>query len=256
MRHGVQPAAREFLRSEIVSIEHFGTHSCRRRYGREDAPWSEHATGNAIDIAGFVLADGRRISVKNDWAVRRKRGAFLRAVRDSACSAFGTVLGPDYNAAQADRFHLDQAGGRIGWNVCRWLGNATDIAPLRARVICSGKRRRAVAQDDKRTGQRSKVMLMVAVRFAGDPQVHRLRIRDIAAGGARLSYRGGAIAGDALAIEFPALGEVGAHVAWMGDGEIGVRFVHAIDPEAARITVTGEYREPAPELARQGLRRI
>ena len=113
-----------------------------------------------------------------------------------------------------------------------------------------------MAQDDKRTGQRSKVMLMVAVRFAGDPQVHRLRIRDIAAGGARLSYRGGAIEGDALAIEFPALGEVGAHVAWMGDGEIGVRFVHAIDPEAARITVTGEYREPAPAFARQGLRRV
>ena len=120
MRHGVQPAACEFLRSEIVSIEHFGTRSCRRRYGREDAPWSEHATGNAIDIAGFVLADGRRISVKNDWAVRGKRGAFLHAMRDARFRVQRVRhRAPDYNAAHADRFHLDQAGGRIGWNVCR-----------------------------------------------------------------------------------------------------------------------------------------
>ena len=119
LRHGVQPAARDLLGSEVVAIEHFGTHACRRRYGRKDAPWSEHATGNAIDVAGFVLADGRRVSVRRDWAAGAARGAFLHAVRDSACGAFGTVLGPDYNAAHTDHFHLDQAGGRIGWSVCR-----------------------------------------------------------------------------------------------------------------------------------------
>ena len=119
LRHGVQPAARDLLGSEVVAIEHFGTHACRRRYGRKDAPWSEHATGNAIDVAGFVLADGRRVSVRLDWAAGAAPGAFLHAVRDSACGAFGTVLGPDYNAAHTDHFHLDQAGGRIGWSLCR-----------------------------------------------------------------------------------------------------------------------------------------
>ena len=113
-----------------------------------------------------------------------------------------------------------------------------------------------MAQDDKRAGQRSKVMLMVAVRFAGDPQVHRLRIRDIAAGGARLTYRGEAIVGDAVTIEFAAIGEVSGRVAWTAGDHLGVRFLDAIDPEAARITVTGEYRGPAPEPARQGLRRV
>ena len=118
LRNGVQPAAREFLNSEVVAIEHYGTHSCRRIYGREGAPWSEHASGNAIDVAGFLLADGRWISVRNDWAVGRNRGTFLHAVHDAACGAFGTVLGPDYNAAHADHFHLDQAG-RLGWSLCR-----------------------------------------------------------------------------------------------------------------------------------------
>ena len=118
LRNGVQPAAREFLDSEVAAIEHYGTHACRRRYGRQDAPWSEHASGTAIDVAAFVLADGRRIGVKKDWAVGRNRGAFLHAVHDAACGAFGTVLGPDYNAAHADHFHLDQAG-RLGWRLCR-----------------------------------------------------------------------------------------------------------------------------------------
>ena len=113
-----------------------------------------------------------------------------------------------------------------------------------------------MADENKRAQLRSKVMLMVAVRFAGDPQVHRLRIRDIAAGGARLSYRGEALVGGGVTIEFAAIGEVGGRVVWIGDGEIGVRFLHAIDPEAARITVTGEYRGATPEPARQGLRRV
>lgn len=119
LRHGVQPAAERLVGSRVVALEHFGTHSCRRLYGRESGGWSEHATGNAIDIAGFALADGRRISVRRDWPSGGAAGVFLHAVRDSACGAFGTVLSPDYNRAHADHLHLDQAGGRMGWSVCR-----------------------------------------------------------------------------------------------------------------------------------------
>ena len=99
-------------------------------------------------------------------------------------------------------------------------------------------------------------MLMVAARFAGDPQVHRLRVRDIAAGGARLSYRGEAVEGDGVCIDFAAIGEVAGRVAWVGAGEIGVRFLHAIDPEAARIPVTGEYRAAHHAPTQWGLRRV
>lgn len=116
-RDSVAPAAREILGSEIARIEHLGAYSCRRIYGRGEGNWSEHATGNAIDIAGFVLEDGRRISVLRDWAGEGPEAAFLREVRSGACEAFATVLSPDYNAAHADHFHLDQDSRWAG--VCR-----------------------------------------------------------------------------------------------------------------------------------------
>lgn len=119
LRHGVQPAAREILGSRVVAIEHLGTHNCRRIGGGEKGAWSEHATGNAIDIAAFVLADGRRIRVLTGWKKDVPTAAFLRRARDSACDVFGTVLSPDYNAAHADHFHLDQAGSGRGWRACR-----------------------------------------------------------------------------------------------------------------------------------------
>lgn len=118
VRHGLNPVAEEVLGSPVTRIEHMGTANCRRIYGREEGAWSEHATGNAIDIAAFVLEDGRRISVLNDWPGEEAKAEFLHRARDSACQAFGTVLSPDYNAAHADHLHLDQEGRAWG-SVCR-----------------------------------------------------------------------------------------------------------------------------------------
>ena len=118
LRQGVQPAAEALLGSPVARIEHFGAYSCRRLYGRDEGPWSEHATGNAIDIAAFVLEDGRRISVVRDWTDDGPEAAFLRRARDEACEVFGTVLSPDYNAAHADHLHFDQAARGFG-GVCR-----------------------------------------------------------------------------------------------------------------------------------------
>ena len=108
-RDALGPAARDIFGSEVSRIEHLGAYSCRRLYGRDTGPWSEHATANAIDIAGFVLADGTRISVLRDWDGDDEKAQFLRRVRDGACGSFATVLSPDYNAAHADHFHLDMS---------------------------------------------------------------------------------------------------------------------------------------------------
>jgi len=118
LRQGVQPVARDILGSPVARVEHLGIYSCRRIYGGSSGNWSEHATGNAIDIAAFVLEDGRRISVLADWSDEGEKGAFLHAARDAACAVFGTVLSPDYNAAHANHFHLDQAARGIG-GFCR-----------------------------------------------------------------------------------------------------------------------------------------
>ncbi|RJY08377.1 extensin family protein [Aurantiacibacter aquimixticola] len=114
----VQPLARELLGSPVARIDQIGTYSCRRMYGSDSGRWSEHATGNAIDIAGFVLEDGSRISLLGDWGGDDAKAQFLRGVRDAACDSFGTVLSPDYNAAHADHFHFDQGRGVIG-GACR-----------------------------------------------------------------------------------------------------------------------------------------
>jgi len=114
----VTPASREFLGSEVVRIEHMGAFNCRRTRGSgSGGGWSQHATANAIDISAFVLADGRRISVLDDWDGNADRARFLRSIRDDACGAFATVLSPDFNAAHADHFHFDQSDRWVG--VCR-----------------------------------------------------------------------------------------------------------------------------------------
>ena len=119
-RDVVQPAAQRHLGERVARVDHFGSYSCRRLYGRSEGAYSEHATANAVDIAGFRLASGRRISVLGDWSGDGDEAAFLRAVRDGACDLFATVLSPDYNAAHADHLHFDQAmRGAMGWRGCR-----------------------------------------------------------------------------------------------------------------------------------------
>lgn len=112
-REVVRPAALEHLGSEAVEIIHYGTYNCRRVNNSARGRWSEHAGANAIDIAGFRLADGRQVSVA-DWDNGDARSEFLEEIRDGSCPLFRGVLGPDYNAAHADHFHFDM--GR--WQIC------------------------------------------------------------------------------------------------------------------------------------------
>jgi len=119
-REALQPAAARHFASKVTAVEHAGSYSCRRLYGRAEGGFSEHATADAIDIIGFKLADGTRISVLRDWRSDGSKGAFLREVRDGACPVFATVLSPDYNVAHADHLHFDQAKrGNMGWGLCR-----------------------------------------------------------------------------------------------------------------------------------------
>lgn len=113
-RQIVQPAAFELLGQAVTGLDHYGAYSCRRMYGKADGPVSEHALANAIDIAGFKLADGQKVTVAADWTDPGPRGQFLRRVRDGACRVFRTTLSPDYNAQHRDHFHLDMNG----WAKC------------------------------------------------------------------------------------------------------------------------------------------
>ncbi len=115
-RHVMQPAARGILDGEVAKLEHFGSYACRNVNGRETGRRSAHATADALDVAGFVLADGRRIRVIGDHAVGTPVASFMERVRAGACRSFDVVLGPDYNAAHKDHFHFEAGGG---YRMCR-----------------------------------------------------------------------------------------------------------------------------------------
>jgi hypothetical protein len=93
-------------------MQHLGSLACRdvaARPGRR----SRHALADALDVAGFTLDDGRRVSVLRDWRdAAPPNGRFLRAVHRGACRSFDGVLGPDHDAAHADHLHLEMGGGR------------------------------------------------------------------------------------------------------------------------------------------------
>ncbi|MDG6077585.1 extensin family protein [Erythrobacter litoralis] len=108
-RFAVDRAARQILGSPIARIETMGSYSCRNIAGSTRR--SAHARAEAVDIGGFVLGNGRRISVKAGWTGASDEREFLRVVHRSACKRFGTVLGPDYNAAHQDHLHLEAGDG-------------------------------------------------------------------------------------------------------------------------------------------------
>jgi len=110
-KQGLQPAAQRHFGEGIAQISHFSSYNCRVIRGATTR-MSLHATGEAIDVSGFVLDSGKTLSLKADWA---RELAFFEEVRDSACDWFETTLGPDYNALHADHFHLQSRG----WGTCR-----------------------------------------------------------------------------------------------------------------------------------------
>lgn len=108
----VQQAARAWLDSPVVRIESFGSYACRPVNGMAGNKLSEHASANAVDISAFVLASGRRITVKDGWnGVDGNARQFLRALHQSACRRFRVVLGPEANAFHQDHFHFDMGPG-------------------------------------------------------------------------------------------------------------------------------------------------
>ncbi len=113
---GAQPAVRS-LQARITSLRVVGHYACRTRNNQTGAKLSEHAKGNAIDIAGFTLDNGARVSVLKDWR-SDKYGPALRRMYSSACGRFSTTLGPDADRFHQDHMHFDTANYR-GGTYCR-----------------------------------------------------------------------------------------------------------------------------------------
>src|SRR6185437_5820559 len=103
----VQPAAQRWFNSRVVEIKQISAYSCRGMNGNPNAHISEHAFGNALDIAAFTLADGRRITVETGWKGMPEEQGFLRDVQAAACREFTTVLAPGSNVYHYNHIHVD-----------------------------------------------------------------------------------------------------------------------------------------------------
>lgn len=103
----VQPSAMRWFGARVAEIKQISAYSCRGMNGNSHAHISEHAFGNALDISAFVLADGRRITVKDGWRGMPEEQGFLRDVQSGACAHFTTVLAPGSNVYHYDHIHVD-----------------------------------------------------------------------------------------------------------------------------------------------------
>jgi hypothetical protein len=112
VRTSVQPEAQRRFGSHVRRIESFGTYACRSVNSRPGARLSEHAFANAVDVAAFVLADGRRVTVLEGWNGEREEArAFLRAVHQAGCRRFSVGLSPDSDSYHANHLHFDLGRG-------------------------------------------------------------------------------------------------------------------------------------------------
>jgi hypothetical protein len=100
------------------------SYECRPRNRVVGAKISEHGRGNAVDLRGLVLADGRHVGLTDPAADKTLRGALAKSV----CARFTTVLGPGSDGYHEDHVHLDLAERRNGMRICKW--DVRELPPL------------------------------------------------------------------------------------------------------------------------------
>jgi hypothetical protein len=106
----VEPDAQTRFGQRVATVNVFGAYSCRGIDNMPGARLSEHAFGNAVDVAGFTLADGREIDFVHDWKkTDSQEAAFLHEAHAGACQYFTTVLGPGADVFHYNHIHLDLA---------------------------------------------------------------------------------------------------------------------------------------------------
>ena len=138
---GVQPAALHWFGAPVAEIKQISAYSCRSMVGAGTSHISEHAFGNALDVAGFVLADGRKITVQDGWHGTPEEQGFLHDVQLYACETFSTVLSPGYNAEHYNHIHVDLMRRESGRRPCRPEAIPGEVVAAKARAVYASKQR-------------------------------------------------------------------------------------------------------------------
>jgi hypothetical protein len=130
----VQPAALRWFHQPVVEIKQISAYSCRGMNGNPNAHISEHAFGNALDIAAFVLADGHKVTVQYGWRGSPEEQAFLHDVQLAACNEFSTVLAPGANIYHYNHIHVDLMRRYSSRRICQPAAIPGEVVAERARA--------------------------------------------------------------------------------------------------------------------------
>lgn len=117
----VIPAAELALpdQGKLTAFNQASTYICRKRNSAETGKISEHARGNAIDIASLRFEKGDMPMAIVTQEESSMNAAFQRSLNATACLSFSTVLSPGSDAAHQDHMHLDVLARKGGYRFCR-----------------------------------------------------------------------------------------------------------------------------------------
>lgn len=120
VRDDLEPALAD-KGDRLAQIVGVGAYECRRRDGLLKAKVSEHATGDAIDLEGFVTAKGMHFAIAPKQGEADKYHlSFLALMKKTACQRFSTVLGPGADSYHTGHLHLDLETRRHSGHLCEW----------------------------------------------------------------------------------------------------------------------------------------
>lgn len=109
-----RPLTKRYTGSDLARIDHLGSFACRNIITALTRAAVNMPRREALDIAALRLANGERVTVLNGWKAATTQPR-LKAMLAASCGYYGNGLGPEYNAAHANHFHL----GMRGFGLCR-----------------------------------------------------------------------------------------------------------------------------------------
>jgi hypothetical protein len=119
LKDTVQPALNIAMRGrKITGLVPGSTYACRLRNNASAGKISEHAHGNAFDVAAFKFDNGEKMEMKPRNDDHTMEGAFQKTATAGACLHFTTVLAPGSDAAHEDHLHLDTMERNGGYRIC------------------------------------------------------------------------------------------------------------------------------------------
>ncbi|MCW1383142.1 PilZ domain-containing protein [Novosphingobium sp. KCTC 2891] len=116
---------------------------------------------------------------------------------------------------------------------------------------------------DHRQLGRDSLFLMADLRVVGSEAEHRVKVRNLSAGGMMAEGQVKVTRGTRIEVSLRNVGWVEGVVAWIQENRFGIAFVEEIDPKLARepVAPTGEgaprfVRTPVPQVDPTRLRKI